>query len=178
MTKSYLLPVYCCVIFICFGSAAITSQNMIVNGDLESWTAGVPDGWGPLIENITQETTIVHGGNSSAKHTSTTTSKKFNQELSGIVAGQEYTISYWYYDNDPAAKTRIWSYWLSGGTTLPDNADELRPSAYSSDNPGWQNFDAVTHCPNRSRGFRFEVRVYQESRLRRRCFLRRFHIYR
>ena len=126
MTKSYLLPVIVLSVFFSFGNTA-KSQNLVVNGDLESWTAGVPDGWG-LVENITQETTIVHGGNSSAKHTSTTTSKKFNQELSGIVAGQEYTISYWYYDNDPAARTRIWSYWLSGGTTLPDNADVLAPS--------------------------------------------------
>jgi len=162
MTKFNLLPAFALFIFICFGSAA-KSQNLIVNGDLESWTAGVPDGWGPLVENITQETTIVHGGNSSAKHTSTTTSKKFNQELSGIVAGQEYTISYWYYDNDPAAKTRIWSYWLSGGTTLPDNADVLRPSVYSSDNPSWQNFNALLTAPTGADGFRFEVRVYQES---------------
>jgi hypothetical protein len=161
MTKTFLLPVIALVIFMCFGNAT-KSQNLVVNGDLESWTAGVPDGWG-LVENISQETTIIHGGSSSAKHTSASTTKKFNQELSGIEEGQEYTISYWYYDNDPTARTRIWSYWLSGGTTLPDNADELRPSVYSTDNPSWQNFNIVLSAPVGADGFRFEVRAYQEN---------------
>jgi hypothetical protein len=161
MTKSFLLPLLAVSIIFCFGNLA-KSQNIVVNGDLESWTAGAPDGWG-LIENITQETTTVHGGSSSARHTSASTTKKFNQELSGIEEGVEYTISYWYYDNDPAARTRIWSYWLSGGTTLPDNADVLRPSVYSTDNPDWQNFNIVLTAPAGADGFRFEVRCYQEN---------------
>jgi hypothetical protein len=161
MTKSLLLPFI--ALLVTLGIHFETkSQNLVVNGDLESWTAGVPDGWG-LYENISQETTTVHGGNSSAKHTSASTTKKFNQELSGIEEGQEYTISYWYYDNDPAARTRIWSYWLSGGATLPDNVDELRPSTYSTDNPSWQHFEVVLNAPATADAFRFEVRVYQEN---------------
>ncbi len=161
MIKSFLLSFIAAAFFICLGSTA-QSQNLVVNGDLESWTAGAPDGWG-IIENITQETTTVHGGTSSARHTSTTSTKKFQQELSGIVAGQEYTISYWYYDNDPAARTRIWSFWLSGSTTLPDNLEELRPTVYSTDNPSWQNFSVVLTAPAAADGFRFEVRGYQEN---------------
>ncbi len=161
MTKSFLLS-FVVLAFIFTFTAEIKSQNLVVNGDLESWSGGAPEGWG-LVENITQETTTVHGGGSSAKHTSTTSSKKFNQELSGIQGGQEYTISYWYYDNDPAAKTRIWSYWLQAGATMTENADILRPSAYSSDNSAWQNFNVLLAAPAGADGFRFEVRVYQEN---------------
>lgn len=148
--------------FVFVNFSLVMSQNLVVNGDLESWTAGAPDGW-TLVENITQETTIIHGGSSSAKHTAAATTKKFNQVVAGIEEGQEYTISYWYLDNDPQARTRIWSYWLSGGTTLPDNADELRPSTYSSDNPSWQNFNVILTAPTGADEFRFEVRVYQEN---------------
>lgn len=148
------------MLFVSFG--LLRSQNLVVNGDLESWTGGVPDGWG-LIENISQSSTTVHGGTYSAAHTSAATTKKFNQEIGGVEEGQEYTISYWYYDNDPTARTRIWSYWLSGGTTLPDNADELRPSTYSTDNPGWLQFSVVLTAPTGADAFRFEVRAYQEN---------------
>jgi hypothetical protein len=148
--------------FVIVSFSLIRSQNLVVNGDLESWTGGVPDGW-TLVENITQESTVIHGGSYSAAHTSAATTKKFNQEFSGIEEGQEYTISYWYYDNDPTARTRIWSYWLSGGTTLPDNADELRPSTYSTDNPDWINFNVILTAPATADAFRFEVRVYQEG---------------
>ncbi|GAB4329395.1 MAG: hypothetical protein Kow00127_21780 [Bacteroidales bacterium] len=140
----------------------LNSQNLVINGDLETWTGGTPDGWS-VVENITQETTIVHGGTSSARHTSASSTKDFRQEIGGIQEGQEYTISYWYYDNDPAARTRIWSYWTSAGANLPDNADVLRPSTYSEDNPGWVQFTAVLTAPATADGFKFEVRVYNQD---------------
>lgn len=140
-------------------------QNLVINGDLESWTAGEPDGW-DLIENISQESTTVHGDIYSAKHTSHDDGAQyFRQNISGIQAGQEYTISYWYYDNDPEAKTRIWSYWLSGTSTLPDNGEILRPSEYSENNADWQQFNEVLTAPAAADGFRFEVRVYHQDNL-------------
>ncbi len=150
------------IVLLTISFGTVQAQNLMVNGDLESWTAGVPDGWG-LVQSITQGTAFVHGGNYSAMQTSTSTSQKFNQEIAGLQAGQEYTISYWYYDNDPMARTRIWSYWLSGGATLPDNADELRPSTYSTDDPNWHEFNVILTAPAGADAFRFEVRVYQEN---------------
>jgi hypothetical protein len=143
-------------------SLNITAQNLVVNGDMESWTGGVPDSW-VKAENITQESTTIHGGTYSAKHTSDATTKDLMQEISGIEGGQEYTISYWYFDNDPMARTRIWSYWLSGGSTLPDNADELRPNSYSEDNANWQQFTVTLTAPASADAFRFEVRVYKQD---------------
>jgi len=143
-------------------SLNISAQNLVLNGDMESWTGGVPDSW-VKAENITQESSIIHGGSYSAKHTSDATTKDLMQEISGIEGGQEYTINYWYFDNDPMARTRIWSYWLSGGSTLPDNADELRPSTYSEDNANWQQFSVTLTAPASADAFRLEVRVYKQD---------------
>ena len=99
MKKSTLNFVFTIVFVLCtalFGFA----QNLMINGDLESWTAGEPDGWG-VIENISQETTTIHGGASSANHTSDEGTKDFQQEITDIQPGTDYTISYWYHDNDP-----------------------------------------------------------------------------
>ncbi|MEZ5195694.1 MAG: choice-of-anchor J domain-containing protein [Bacteroidales bacterium] len=143
-------------------SMVLNAQNIVVNGDLESWTAGEPDGW-TKAENISQETTLVHGGSSSAKHTSESSTKDFQQILSGIQEGTEYTISYWYYDNDPSARTRLWCYWRSGTNTLPDNEEILRPSTYSEDIDAWQEFNVTLTAPATADGFQFEVRVYNQE---------------
>jgi hypothetical protein len=140
----------------------VPAQNLVVNGDLESWSGGLPTGWN-VTENISQESTVVHGGSFSARHTSASSTMDFQQVISGIQGGQEYTISYWFYDNDNAARTRIWSYWTAGGTTLNDNADVLRPATYSTNSPSWQQFSAVLNAPATADGFRFEVRVYNQD---------------
>lgn len=152
---------------IAFASLLIASiamgQNLMINGDLESWTAGEPDGWG-VIENISQETTTIHGGASSANHTSDEGTKDFQQEIPDIQPGTDYTISYWYHDNDPQARTRIWAKWIDiDGQTLDDHADILRPSAYSEDNANWQEFNVILAAPVAAVLFRYEVRVYKQD---------------
>lgn len=144
------------------GITSISAQNLMVNGNVESWTAGLPDNWN-LAENITQESTTIHEGTYSAKQTSDVTSKKFQQVVTGVQSGTEYTISYWYYDNDVAAKTRIWSYWMNSGVTLADNADELRPATYSEDNASWMQYSVTLTAPAGANEFRFEIRAYQQD---------------
>lgn len=151
------------ILGILFGISLLSNaQNLVVNGDMEAWTGGAPDGWAK-VENITQETTIIHGGASSAMHTSAETTKDLQQDITGIQAGNEYTIEYWFLDNDAEARTRIWGYWLAAGATLPDNAEELRPSEYSEDNPDWQQINITLNAPAGADGFRFEVRVYKQD---------------
>ncbi len=138
-------------------------QNMVTNGDLESWdNSTTPTGW-DLYDNITQESTEVHNGSFSAAHESDASTQKFRQDIDGIVGGQTYHIVYYYKDNDPAARTRIWSYWMQDGTYLDADADVLRPSEYSEDNPDWQVFDEVLIAPANANQFRFEVRVYNQD---------------
>ncbi len=136
-------------------------QNRVVNGDIELWTSTTqPTSW-TVYENITQESTTIHGGTYSAKQTSASSAKKLSQTVSGIIAGNTYTISYWYYDNDVNAKERIWSAWLSGSTALSDNTDVLQPSTYSTDTPSWQHWTVTLVAPATADGFRFEVRGYK-----------------
>jgi len=161
MKKIYFLLIITALVAAPFWSI---SQNMVQNADLEQWdNASTPTDW-DLYENISQESTNVHGGSYSAAHLSASSSKKFRQDISGVTPGTQYTISYWYLDNDTTAKTRIWSYWMDGsGTYLDDNADELRPSVYSEDNPSWQQYTVTLTAPVNAAQFRFEVRVYNQD---------------
>jgi len=141
-------------------SSIVTAQNLATNGDLELWTAGVPDNW-DHVENITQETTNVHGGTYSAKHESASSTKDFGHELiTGIVAGNDYDLSYYFFDNDPNAKTRIWSKWKdAGGSTVGATIE----SAYSTDNPAWQLYSQTITAPAGATQFYLEVRVNKEA---------------
>ncbi len=142
------------------GFGMVQAQNMATNGDLEAWTAGVPDNWNH-VENITQESVIVHGGMYSAKHESASGTQDFGHEnITGIVAGSAYNFSYYYLDNDPNAKTRVWSKWMDdGGATIGDAIQ----SDYSVDNPDWIEYSNTLIAPVGATQFYIEVRVYKEA---------------
>ncbi len=150
--------------FIIVPTGISNAQELVVNGDLELWDdPNNPTSWDKA-ESISQATTPIHGGTYSAGHTSSDSgTQDFQQNISGIVGGANYTISYYFLDNVTDAKTRIWSYWLDGTSTIPDHAAELRPGSYSSDNPDWQLFTVALTAPANANGFRFEVRVYHED---------------
>lgn len=161
MKKIYFLFVLAA--FIMAPSSITYAQEFVLNGDLELWDdVATPTSWDKA-ESISQETSEVHGGSYSAGHTSADGTQDFQQNVSGIVAGSNYTISYWYYDNDLNARTRIWSYWLSGGSTIPDNEDELRGQDYSTDDGAWHNYTVSLTAPAGADAFRFEVRVYKQD---------------
>ncbi len=160
MKKLYFIAV---MALIAVFSQPVNAQNLVQNGDLESWTSETqPVSW-TIAENITKASTINHSGSFSAKHTSAAATKKMQQVVQGIQGGNTYTIEYYYLDNDNAAKTRIWAYWLNGTTTLPADEAILRPNTYSEDNSQWQHFSAVLTAPAEATAFRFEVRVYNQD---------------
>jgi len=161
MKKFYTLLVVTAFLAVPFFS---NGQNMMLNPGLEQWdNATTPTDWDSYY-NISQESTVIHSGTYSAAHTSDATSQKLRQDIEDVVPGTEYTISYWYYDNDPDAKTRIWSYWMdASGTYLDADADVLRPGTYSTDNAEWQHWSAILVAPVNAASFRFEVRVYKEN---------------
>jgi len=163
MKNFYLFLILCCTLF--FFNQEVNAQELVLNGNLESWVNNTtPTSW-TLCENIFQESGTIHGGTYSARHMSDVSTKKFQQVLTGVIPGTLYTLSYWYYDNDVMARTRIWCYWLSGGNTLPDNQAELRPDTYSIDSPNWIQVTHSLTAPATADGFRFEVRVYQQGGL-------------
>jgi len=139
------------------------AQNLVANPGMEEWTSdSAPVGWS-LADNITKESTTIHGGSFSAKHTSADVTKKLQQNVNGLLGSTTYTISYYYYDNDTAARTRIWSYWLNGTQTIGNDTAILRPNTYSEDADQWINFSTVLTSPPEATGFRFEVRVYKQD---------------
>ena len=144
-------------------SQPMNAQNLVQNGGVESWTSDTqPDAW-TIAENITKANNLLHSGSFSAKHTSAASTKKMQQVVQGIQGGNTYTIEYFFLDNDNAAKTRIWAYWLNGTTTIAADETILRPATYSEDNSQWQHFSAVLTAPAEATAFRFEVRVYNQD---------------
>ncbi len=162
MRKFYLLPLLAFMMFTLANTSK--AQEMMLNGNLETWTdAATPTSW-TTIESVSQESAPanVHGGTYSAKHTGGT--KKLAQAISGVVAGESYTISLWYkVTAGDGTDARIWSYWRTGVTTLNDHASELRGpnNAYFSNNAGaWTQYTVTLTAPATADNFLFEVRTY------------------
>ncbi len=167
--KRHLIPfsmkkIFITLLIVCAGLVFESkAQNLVVNPGMEEWTDdSTPVGW-TKAENISKESTTIHGGSFSAKHISADGTKDLQQDINGLQGNTTYTISYYYFDNDPAARTRIWSYWLNGTETLGNDTAVLRPNTYSEDADQWLNYNAVLTSPAEATGFRFEVRVYKQD---------------
>lgn len=152
---------------------SVSAQNLAVNGDFESWVdANTPTGFSPspFTAAVTQEATIKFAGMYSAKHqTAATSSVKIQKEITGIVPGHSYTMSYRFLDNDANARSRTWSYWTTDSSgsiaTVTDAATDgdLRPATYSEDNAAWLEYSVTVTAPTGVNGFRFELRTYAQA---------------
>ena len=133
MKKNYILT----LLLTLFISGFSFGQEMLVNGNLESWDdTSTPTSWDKA-ENLTQETTEVHGGSNSALRNGGSGTKDLSQNITGIVGGDSYTISVWYKADGDGSDARIWSFWRTGTTNLDDNVAELRgPNNSYFDNNG------------------------------------------
>ena len=81
--KNYILTIILTFLIFCFSFG----QEMLVNGDLEAWdNSTTPTGWDKA-ESLTQETSEVHGGSSSALRNGGSGRKDFGQNITGVVAG-------------------------------------------------------------------------------------------
>ncbi len=159
MKKTYLLSLVVSLL----ASGSLIGQNLMINGDLEAWdNSTTPTSW-DLFDNVSQESIIVYEGSYSAAQMSADASQKLRQDVYNIIGGQQYIISYYYLDNSPAARTRIWSYWMENGTYLDDGEEELRPSVYSVENPEWQHYSVTLTAPLNANEFRFDVRTYKQD---------------
>ncbi|MEM9822216.1 MAG: carbohydrate binding domain-containing protein [Bacteroidota bacterium] len=95
-----------------FGLISFNAQGQLVNGDMESWTDGLPDGWTTIESGITltEENTIVNGGASSASVNVTTDTQgdtDFRQSIS-VVAGTSYDVSFWVYHTEGGVRARMY----------------------------------------------------------------------
>jgi len=160
MKQFYRLTTVVALLLFFVGSS--WGQEVLLNGTFEAWDNSTsPTSW-THVENTTQESTIIHSGTYSAKHIGGT--KDLGQTISGIVGGDEYTLTLWYKVTDgDATSARIWSYWKNGTTNLTDNADELRGpnNSYFDNNGGeWTEYSVTLTAPVAADGFYFEVRTY------------------
>ena len=107
------------IVFLALGSYG---QTIVNNGDYESWTAGNPDGWTTIESGIdvTQETTTIHGGSSSASVDVLTGSQgdtDFRQSVN-VTAGTDYNVSVWIYHTEGFIKARLY---VGGYQSYSDN---------------------------------------------------------
>ncbi|MDD2550218.1 MAG: Ig-like domain-containing protein [Bacteroidales bacterium] len=146
-----------------WGNVGLGQTEILLNGDFSSWDDNnTPTSWNH-IENVTQEATIYHSAPYSAKHVGGTSD--LGQSVA-VTAGETYTISLWYYvETGDGTDARIWAYWKSGGTNLPDNADELRGpnGSYFTSDPSWQEYTVTLVAPDTADEFYFEVRTYSSA---------------
>ncbi len=109
ITLSRLFIAVCLVSVFALSSNA---QSIVVNGDFESWTAGVPDGWTTIESGITvtEATSPVHGGSKSASVDVTTGTQgdtDFRQSVN-VVGGTDYDVSVWVYHTEGFVKARLY----------------------------------------------------------------------
>ncbi|WP_282036512.1 FN3 associated domain-containing protein [Saccharicrinis aurantiacus] len=138
------------------------AQNLVPNGNFESWEdVNTPSDFS-TIQNVEQESVIVHSGNFSAKHTGGT--KKIAVNVP-IEAGKTYRISMWYYvdtEKGDGSDARIWSYWKSSSNNVDDNVDELRGpnNGFFESKAEWSQYEVELTAPATVDGLNFELRTY------------------
>nr|WP_321405490.1 choice-of-anchor J domain-containing protein [uncultured Carboxylicivirga sp.] len=141
--------------------SGVNGQNLLLNPGFENWSdVNTPSDW-TKAENVTQESTIVHSGTYSIKHTADGT-KDISQTVS-VTEGTSYKISLWYYiESGDGTDARIYSYWRNTGTNLNDHLDELRlNNGYFPDEKGvWKNYEVILTAPATANELYFEVRSY------------------
>ncbi len=87
------------------------NAQIVTNGGYENWTSGNPDNWtSDSGITVTEETTTIHGGTSSASVDVTTGSQAstdFRQNVN-VVSGHTYSVSVWIKHTEGNMKARLY----------------------------------------------------------------------
>ncbi len=163
MKKNYFITL---ILIFCF-SVLSFGQEMLLNGGIENWTDDTtPSDWSKA-ESTTKESNEKRTGNFSAKMTGGT--KDLAQTITGIVAGDSYTITLWYkVESGDGTDARIWSYWKDASNANIDNNDNDTEDAIRGPNNGyldnngnvWSKYETTITAPSSATQFYFELRVY------------------
>ncbi|AWH84656.1 hypothetical protein HYN59_05765 [Flavobacterium album] len=164
-----------------------SAQNQVINGGFEDWTDANPvnfteQGTSPIYnDNLTKETTpsLVHSGTNSVRQTSQETTQYVEySNLIPVTPGHSYTLSYWYLDNSPNARTRTWTTWLdsanssggalaepqvNGNAANPHTVQTLQDENYSSDSPNWVFKTMTQTAPATAAKVRVQIRTYRQA---------------
>lgn len=166
MKKNYIFTL---LMTLCLTVASF-GQEMLLNGGLDNWDdSTTPTDW-TKAEVLTQSADAYSGSFSAVRDGGSGT-KDLSQTITGIAAGDSYTVTIWYKvtagdDSD----ARIWSYWKDdSNSSVTDTAtdDLLRGgsgSGYLDNNGGvWTKYEASVTAPTGATRFYFELRSYSNS---------------
>lgn len=133
------------------------SQNQVVNGDFENWTAGAADNWladGGAVA-ITQNTTMVENGASSCEVVWTSQDNQYlTSDAFAVTPGIEVNANFWVYDNDAAGRARLCIIWEGTDNYYGD---------YSEDMDSWQELAFTDLVPAGATSATFQIRFYDVS---------------
>lgn len=155
MKKLYFL------LFLIITGSFSYGQELLLNGDFETWTSSTaPTSWTTAV-NVNQESTIIHGGTYSAKQAPTATSS-IVQKITGLTPGDAITLSLWYKSSGDGTDARIWSKWGNNGTldSTTDAAILQGPNNAYFTNGDWTQYTLNLTVPATANEFNFEVRTY------------------
>lgn len=146
------------------------AQNLITNGDLETWTdaSQKPDGWFSM-GGGSKETSIVHGGTNSVKLMPVSVATNGNLDFVDVPANENtsYTVSYWILDNDVNTRGRHWIQFRNSSSNISPGSggQPFQPSTYSTDNSSWINTSATAISPAGTTLLRLSLRVYSQNNI-------------
>ncbi len=162
MTKIYRLGVFIVVLSLLLCASIGAGDELCQNEGFETWTGGNPNPWtlapGVTGLTVTQETTQIHSGTSSAELEKTTSGRKDFHQVISVNASADYTFSAYILDNNPQIRVRLWISWRdSGGTFISSEG----PGTYTSDSGDWQpqTYGPVTSPANAAQVW-FQIRMY------------------
>ncbi len=155
-------------------SASTFGQELVTNGDFETWEdENTPNNFDKA-QGITESTAIVHGGTYSAQQTATEDSgKRKLAESVAIEAGKTYTVSLWYYsvkDDTEGNGCRIWAKWQdeSGEDVDDEDSYDLLQGPGGDDHyltasgeQTWTQYTTSVTAPETATSLYFEVRTYK-----------------
>jgi len=160
MKKNYILTL---LMTLCLTVASF-GQELMLNEGLENWTSNTrPTDW-TTFQNITQESTVKHGGSFSAKLTKGASSgfKKLIQNIPDTTVGESYTVSFWYKIAPDAGNVIIMqsNFRDNSGAFLDGTTADITLDV--NDN-AWTKYEATVIAPDTSVKFWFEVRAYDNT---------------
>lgn len=149
---------------------AVNAQNLLTNpgfetGSLAPWAKGTTSSYTePSIMN-----SGAHGGTYSAGYTAPAATTGFYQNVTGIVAGTSYTISFWYKASGDDTDARLWSIYKDASgtpvyTTDEASADSFRTNdGYLATASVWTQYTATMPAGDGATNLDVAVRVYKNA---------------
>ena len=119
--------------------------NLILNGDFENWSGGLPTSWDATSAiTMTENTdTVFHGGSSCRIYFNSTTTQRLSNAVLSISEDSLYVFTLFVFDNDPAGRARVCVLWYGNGSYISGSYG----GSYSVDKPYWQVLTTDTLKP-------------------------------